>query len=60
MIKLIGVGTGLALGFAVAFGSFGQMVIVALFALIGWAVSKFFAGEVNLAPYVQGRRRSTQ
>ncbi len=59
MIKLIGVLVGLALGFAVAFGSFGQMVIVALFTLIGWAVSKFFAGEVNLAPYVQGRR-STQ
>ncbi|SCE69502.1 hypothetical protein GA0074695_0374 [Micromonospora viridifaciens] len=58
MIKLIGVVVGLALGFALAFGSFGQMLIVALFAVIGYAVSKFFAGEVNLAPYVQGRRSS--
>ena len=56
MIKLIGVAVGLALGFALAFGSFGQMLIVALFAAIGYGVSKFFAGEVNLAPYVQGRR----
>ncbi len=58
MIKLIGVVIGLALGFALAFGSFGQMLIVALFAAIGYGVSKFFAGEVNLAPYVQGRRSS--
>lgn len=58
MIKLIGVVVGLALGFALAFGSFGQMLIVALFAAIGFGVSKFFAGEVNLAPYVQGRRSS--
>jgi len=58
MIKLIGVVVGLALGFALAFGSFGQMLIVALFAAIGYAVSKFFAGEVNLAPYLQGRRSS--
>jgi len=58
MVKLIGVVVGLALGFALAFGSFGQMLIVALFAAIGFGVSKFFVGEIDLGPYVQGRRSS--
>ncbi|MEU5721023.1 MULTISPECIES: hypothetical protein [unclassified Micromonospora] len=58
MTKLTGSVVGLALGFALAFGSFGQMLIVALFAAIGYGVSKFFAGEVDLGAYVQGRRTS--
>ena len=53
---LIGTVVGLALGFALAFGSFGQMAIVALFAVIGWGVAKILGGEVDLAPYLTGRR----
>lgn len=53
---LIGTVVGLALGFALAFGSFGQMAIVALFAAIGWGVAKVLGGEVDLAPYLTGRR----
>jgi hypothetical protein len=53
---LIGTVVGLALGFALAFGSFGQMAIVALFAAIGWGVAKILGGEVDLAPYLTGRR----
>ncbi|MFC3499691.1 hypothetical protein ACFOOK_01580 [Micromonospora krabiensis] len=56
MNKLIGAVFGLALGFALAFGSFGQMVIVALFGAIGFAVAKVVAREIDLSPYVQGRR----
>jgi hypothetical protein len=39
-----------------AFGSFGQMLIVALFAAIGWGIAKVLGGEVDLAPYLTGRR----
>ena len=53
---LIGTVVGLALGFALAFGSFGQMLIVALFAAIGWGIAKVLGGEVDLAPYLTGRR----
>ena len=53
---LIGTVVGLALGFALAFGSFGQMLIVALFAAIGWGVAKVLGGEVDLASYLTGRR----
>lgn len=47
---------GMALGFALAFGSFGRMLIVALFAVIGWGVAKVLSGEVDLMPYLSGRR----
>jgi hypothetical protein len=51
-----GTAVGLALGFALAFGSFGDMLIVALFGAIGFALSKVFAGDVDLSPYLGGRR----
>jgi hypothetical protein len=54
--KLSGTAVGLALGFALAFGSFGQMLIVAVFGAIGFGVAKIFAGDVDLAPYLSGRR----
>jgi hypothetical protein len=53
----LGIVVGLALGFAVAFGSFGQMLIVALFAIIGYVVAKVLEGDVDLIPYLSGRRR---
>jgi len=53
---IFGTAVGLALGFAVAFGSFGQMCLVGLFALIGYGVAKVLAGEVDLSPVVRGRR----
>jgi len=54
----VGVLIGLALGFALAFGSLGQMLIVALFALIGFVVAKVLDGELDLSQYVSGRRSS--
>jgi hypothetical protein len=47
---------GLALGFALAFGSFGDMLIVALFGALGYGVAKIVSGELDLIPYLSGRR----
>jgi hypothetical protein len=48
----VGVVIGLALGLALAFGSFGQMLIVALFAVIGFVVAKVLEGDLDLGPYL--------
>jgi hypothetical protein len=52
----LGTLVGLVLGLVIAFGTFGQMLIVALFGLIGFVIAKIVAGEVDLSPYVNGRR----
>jgi hypothetical protein len=54
----VGVVIGLALGLALAFGSFGQMLIVALFAVIGFVVAKVLEGDLDLSPYLPRRRES--
>jgi hypothetical protein len=60
-LNRIAIGTlvGLVLGVSVAFGSFGQMLIVALFGAIGYGVAKIVAGEVDLQRYV-GRQRESR
>lgn len=52
----LGTVVGLVLGLALAFGSFGQMLIVALFAAIGFVIAKVLDGDLDLSPYVSGRR----
>jgi hypothetical protein len=52
----LGIVIGLALGLALAFGSFGQMLIVALFAVIGFIVAKVLDGDLDLSPYLARRR----
>jgi len=52
----MGVLVGLALGFAVVFGSFGDMLIVALFAAIGYIVAKVIEGDIDLGRYVSSSR----
>ncbi|HEY0165571.1 MAG TPA: hypothetical protein VGB75_00885 [Jatrophihabitans sp.] len=54
----LGVLIGLALGFAFAFGDFGQMLIVALFAVLGFVVAKILDGDLDLSHYVSDRRSS--
>jgi predicted PurR-regulated permease PerM len=54
----VGAVIGLALGLALAFGSFGQMLIVALFAVIGFVVAKVLEGDLDLSPYLPRRRES--
>ena len=51
-----GVLIGLALGLTVAFGSFGQMLIVAIFGAIGYVVAKVIEGDIDLSQYVSSRR----
>ena len=57
----LGVVTGLVLGLALAFGSFGQMLIVALFAVIGFVVAKVLEGNLGyrLLPVASARRPMT-
>jgi hypothetical protein len=52
----LGVVTWLALGLALAFGSFGQMLIVALLAVIGFVVAKVLEGDLDLGSYLSRRR----
>ena len=52
----LGIVIGLALGLALAFGSFGQMLIVALFGAIGFVVAKVLEGDLDLGPYLSRRR----
>ena len=52
----LGVVVGLALGLALAFGSFGQMLIVALFGIAGFVVARVLDGELDLSPYLPRRR----
>ena len=52
----IGILVGLALGFAVAFGSFGDMLIVALFGVLGYGIAKIRQGDVDVVTYLSGRR----
>jgi hypothetical protein len=54
----LAIAVGLALGLALAFGSFGQMLIVALFALIGFVVAKILDGDLDLGLYLSRWRDS--
>lgn len=51
----LGTAVGLVLGLALAFGSFGQMLVVALFGAIGFGVAKVITGEVDVSPYLSRR-----
>jgi ABC-type molybdate transport system permease subunit len=53
---VFGTVVGMVLGFALAFGSFGQMLIVALFAGLGFGVAKVLSGELDVSGYLAGRR----
>jgi hypothetical protein len=54
----LGILIGLALGLALAFGSLGQMLIVALFAIIGFVVAKILDGDLDLSTYLSSRRNA--
>lgn len=54
--SIAGILVGITLGLAVAFGSFGQMLIVALFAAIGFVVAKVLDGNVDLSQYLPRQR----
>jgi hypothetical protein len=54
----MGIVIGLALGLAVAFGNFGDMLIVALFGVIGFVVARVLEGDLDLGAYLPRRRDS--
>jgi len=54
----IGIVIGLALGLTVAFGNFGDMLIVALFGVIGFVVARVLEGNLDLGAYLPRRRDS--
>jgi len=50
--------TGLVLGLALVFGSFGDMLIVGLFGLIGYVIAKVLDGDLDLQGWLsRGRSR---
>jgi hypothetical protein len=50
--------TGLVLGLALVFGSFGDMLIVGLFGLIGYVIARVIDGDLDLQGWLsRGRYR---
>ena len=48
--------TGLLLGITVVFGSFGDMLVVALFGAIGYGIAKVLDGTLDLSAVVSKAR----
>ena len=48
--------TGLLLGLALVFGSFGEMLIVALFGAIGYVTAKILNGELDVQGWLSRSR----
>ena len=48
--------TGLILGLALVFGSFGDMLIVALLGAIGYCAAKALNGELDVAGWLSRNR----
>ncbi len=53
----LGLFVGLVLGLALVFGSFGDMLVVALLGAIGFVVEKVAHGDIDISQYVGGRQR---
>ena len=54
----MGILIGLILGLAFVLAGFGDMLIVALFAAIGFVVAKVLDGDLDVSQVLSGRRRS--
>lgn len=52
---VVGLMTGLALGFAGYFGGFGAFVVVAVVGLAGLIVGRLVRGDVHVSDYVRAR-----
>lgn len=50
--------TGLVLGLTLVFGNFGDMLIVALFGVIGYLVAKVLDGDIDAQAWLSRSRRS--
>lgn len=52
----LGLLVGLIIGIALAFGGFGDALIVALLGAIGWVVARVMEGELDVTDYLGGGR----
>jgi hypothetical protein len=52
--------TGLVLGVTLVFGSFGDMLIVALFGAIGYGAAKVLDGDLDAQAWLSRSRRSSR
>ena len=50
--------TGLVLGVTLVFGDFGDMLIVALFGVIGYLAAKVLDGDIDAQAWLSRSRRS--
>lgn len=50
---------GLVLGVTVVFGSFGDMLVVALFAAIGYGAARVFDGSIDTQGWLARSRRNS-
>lgn len=50
--------TGLVLGLTLVFGNFGDMLIVALFGVIGYLAAKVLDGDIDAQAWLSRSRRS--
>ncbi|SNS67765.1 hypothetical protein SAMN05421812_101371 [Asanoa hainanensis] len=57
---IFGTAIGIALGFAVAFGNFGDLALVGLFALVGYGVTKVVTGKIDVGATMQPIQRRFQ
>ena len=48
--------TGLVLGLALAFGNFGDMLIVGLFGLIGYLIARYLDGSLDVQGWLSRSR----
>jgi len=51
--------TGLVLGVTLVFGDFGDMLIVALFGVIGYLAAKVLDGDIDAQAWLSRARRSS-
>jgi hypothetical protein len=54
---VVGLFVGLFLGLAAALEGFDGMLVVAFCGTVGFLVMKVVEGEIDLTPYLGGRRR---
>ena len=54
----VGLLLGAILGLALVLKNFGDMLIVALVALVGWIVARVLEGELDLTEFLGGKNRS--
>lgn len=53
---IVGLFAGLLLGFAAAFGDFGEFCIVVLFGVIGVVVAKVLQGDIDISEQLDRAR----